>query len=103
MSGGRFDYKDFALKDEIFGYGDKCTNVFEDKEISQLVWDILDLIHEFDWYKSGDTDEKDYLKAKIEFKNKWLSNNQDERAKEIIDKTIEEAKQELYKTFGFET
>lgn len=34
MSGGRFDYVDSRCKSEIFGWADKPTNVFEDKEIS---------------------------------------------------------------------
>ena len=63
MSGGRFEYADMTAKNMIFDY-DKCTNVFEDREISELVWDMFDLIHEFDLYKSGDTDKSNYLKAK---------------------------------------
>ena len=54
MSGGHFEYLDGRLKDEIFGYENKVKNVFEDREISELVFDVLDLIHEFDWYYSGD-------------------------------------------------
>lgn len=46
MSGGRFDYKDSSLKGEIYGWTDKPSNVFEDREISELVWDVLDLIHD---------------------------------------------------------
>lgn len=42
MSGGRFNYLDSQLKHEIFGWTDKPSNVFEDREISELVWDILD-------------------------------------------------------------
>ena len=37
MSGGRFDYIDSRAKNEIFGWGYKPTNVFEDREISELV------------------------------------------------------------------
>ena len=102
MSGGRFDYKDSNLKYEIFGWCDKPSNVFEDKEISELVWDILELIHDFDWYDSGDTSEEKYLKAKKKFKDKWLTGDREVRIKEIVDETIEDAKAELYKTFGIE-
>ena len=100
MSGGRFDYKDLALKEEIFGYDDKFSNVFEDREISKLVWDVLELIHEFDWYSSGDTSEELYLKAKTAFKKKWLQSEPRERTKTVIDEAIEEARSELYKTYG---
>lgn len=98
MSGGRFDYKDSNLKHEIFGWCDKPSNVFEDKEISELVWDVLDLIHDFNWY----TSEKNYLKAKKAFKDKWLTGDREVRIKEIVEETIEDAKAELYKTFGLE-
>lgn len=99
MSGGMFNYRDSELKYEIFGWRDKPVNVFEDREISELVWDVLDLIHAFDWYESGDTSEETYLKHKAEFKKKWFS-NREMRVREIIDTAISETKEELYKTFG---
>lgn len=99
MSGGRFNYTDMTLKDEIFGWTNKPKNVFEDKEISELVWDVLELIHKYDWYTSGDTSEETYLKAKAEFKKKWFG-DRDACIREIIDNTVQECKDELYKTFG---
>lgn len=105
MSGGRFDYKDFELKDEIFGWVEdlnRIPNVFEDREISELIWDVFELIHDFDWYKSGDTNEEDYLKAKNEFKDKWFKRDSAERMKEITDAALIELKEDLYKTFGIE-
>ena len=101
MSGGHFEYLDSRLKDEIFGYENKMKNVFEDREISELVFDVLDLIHEFDWYYSGDTDKETYLEAKAEFKKKWLS-NRGVRIKHTIDKALDEVRTELYETYGIE-
>lgn len=101
MSGGRFDYKDSSLKNEIYGWTDKPSNVFEDREISELVWDVLDLIHDFDWYISGDTCKETYLKSKSDFKKKWFS-NRGVRVREIVDDAINQCKNELYETFGFE-
>lgn len=102
MSGGRFDYVDGRLKDEIFGWTDKPSNVFEDREISELVWDVLNLIHDFDWYESGDTCKETYLKAKEAFKKKWFS-NRGVRVRQIVDNALKQAKDELYETFGFDT
>ena len=102
MSGGRFDYIDSRLKDEIFGWSEKFSNVFEDREISELVWDVLDLIHDYDWYASGDTCEETYLKRKAAFKKKWLGGNRDVRVRQIVDDALREAKEELYKTFAME-
>jgi hypothetical protein len=101
MSGGHFEYLDSRLKDEIFGYEDKVKNVFEDREVSELVFDVLDLIHEFDWYYSGDTGKETYLKAKAEFKKKWLS-SRGVRIKRTIDTALDEVRAELYETYGIE-
>lgn len=113
MSGGRFSYMDSALKNEIFSWslGDNykpgIDDVFEDDEISELVWDVLDLIHEFDWYKSDDTAEDDYLRAKVKFKSKWFARNRKKYIANLIDEKLDCFKTELYKNFcldekGFE-
>ena len=100
MSGGRFEYYDSRLKSEIFGYfSEKPSNVFEDREISELVWDVLDLIHDYDWYASGDTCKETYLEKKAEFKKKWIS-NRGVRVRRIVDEALAEVKAELYETYG---
>lgn len=99
MSGGRFDYANDRLQSEIFGYTDEPKNVFEDREISWLVWDVLNLIHEYDWYVCGDICKETYLEAKAEFKKRWLS-NRGIRVKRLINESIDELKKELYETFG---
>ena len=101
MSGGNFNYVDAALKDEIYGWSDTWHNVFEDREISELVWDILNLIHDYDLYVSSDTCKETYLKAKAEFKRKWFS-NRGVAFRRTIDTAIEELKAELYETYGME-
>ena len=102
MSGGHFNYIDQRAKNEIFGYfGEEKENVFEDREISELVWDVFELIHDFDYYKSCDTGKEDYIKSKAAFKKKWFG-KRPERVKQIIDEAIAEVKQELYETYGIE-
>lgn len=99
MSGGYFNYRDATLREEIYGWSDTWHNVFEDREISELVWDILNLIHDYDYYVSGDTAKDTYLKAKADFKNKWFD-NRDIVVKRVVDTAIEEVKAELYETYG---
>lgn len=101
MSGGRFNYADSTLKGEIFDWADTPSNVFEDREISELVWDVLDLIHEYDWYASGDNCRETYLEKKGAFKKKWFS-NRGLRVRRIIDEAIDSIRQELYETYGME-
>ena len=100
MSGGYFNYVDGRLKEEIFGWTDTPSNAFEDREISELVWDVLGLIHAYDWYKSGDTCKETYLAAKIAFKKKWFD-NRGVRVRRIVDEALKRCESELYETFGF--
>ena len=104
MSGGHFEYADQRAKNEIFGYlGDEQKeNVFEDEEISELVWDVFQLIHDFDWYKSGDTCEETYLEKKSAFKKKWFKSDRKVRLKGYVDDRLKEVKDELYRLMGVE-
>ena len=99
MSGGYFNYTDSQFKTELFGWTDKSWNVLEDREISDMTWDLLNLIHTFDYYKSGDCSKEKYLAEKKLFKNKWFS-NRGVRVRNVIDTAIEELKEELYETYG---
>ena len=99
MSGGRFNYADGNLKSEMFGWVDEPYDVMEDEEISELVWDLLNLIHEFDYYESGDTLREDYIKAKQEFKKKWFG-NRSERLEQIVDKKIDQLREEVKEMIG---
>ena len=99
MSGGKFNYVDSRLKDEISGWADKPRNVLEDREISELVWDVLNLIRDYDRYASGDTCKGTYLKSKAEFKKKWMGNSE-VRVRRIVDEALKQCKDELYETFG---
>ena len=75
MSGGLYNYLDSSLMNEIFGWNDiegTVPNVFEDREISELTYDLLSLIHEYDWYKSGDKISKNTWILKQSLKGNGL-------------------------------
>ena len=99
MSGGYFNYTDSQFKTELFGWTDKPVNVLEDRELSDMTWDLLNLIHTFDYYKSGDCGKEKYLNEKKAFKNKWFS-NRGVRIRNVIDSAIDDLKEELYETYG---
>jgi len=121
MSGGRWNYGQCDLGYDMFpgcevtyglGKNDKYChynrnvrlarqlNPMEDKQLSELVFDVLCLIYSADWYKSSDTCEETYLEDVKFFKEKWLKVKPDEAIKTEIDKSIEENKRDLYKSFG---
>lgn len=123
MSGGHWNYSQCNLGydmypgcDVCYGLGDDSRSKYsnytssvklarkldpmEDKQLSELVFDVLCLVYSADWYKSGDTGEDTYLADVKYFKQKWLKQKPDNIVKIEIDKAIEEAKNELYKSFG---
>lgn len=105
MSRGFWDYKNEYLQDEIFGWGarydDKgIPNIFEDKEISEIIFDMFGLLYAFDSYKCGDWGEDSWLEEKNKFKEKWLGQTEDERVRRIVESIMAEAKAEIFKTFG---
>ena len=99
MSGGKFGYYNKYLKDEMFVHSDRPNNVMEDDEISELVWDVLNLIHDLDYYQSGDTCRETYIESKKEFKKKWFG-NRSERLEQIVDKKIEQLREEVKEMIG---
>lgn len=105
MIGGMFYGSDTTLKNILFRWSDEPINVFEDEVISELVWDVFDLIQSLDYYKSHDTSKEAYLKEaylkdKEAFKKKWLGKSKGSVDRKIVDASIEEVRQELYEAFG---
>lgn len=99
MSGGKFGHYNKYLKDEMFVHSDRPNNVMEDDEISELVWDVLNLIHDLDYYQSGDTCRETYIESKKKFKKKWFGNRKI-RIEKIVDKKIERLREEVKEMIG---
>ena len=77
MSGGRFDY--FYLKlnalitDIEYDYDlNKIKLSTEERELKRLLIDFSSLLHDYEWWKSGDDSEEDFIKSFNKFKRKWL-------------------------------
>ena len=121
MSGGRWNYGQCNLGYDMYpnsevryGLGENTkyreytksvkaarqANPMCDKQISELVYDVLCLIYSCDWYLSGDTGEENYLEDVQFFKKKWLKIKPEDAVRAEIDKSVSETKDELYKNFG---
>lgn len=106
MSGGYYNYKEKVLQSDIFGWGIETTeqaiklNPLKDKEISGIVFDLLNLLHEFDSAISGDTNMGNYYEEVTKFKDKWLNSEAKDRIRYIIDNSIKDLQEELYLSFG---
>ena len=68
MSGGFFDYEDRKL----YVWANKIYNpsTKEEKELAQILRDIAEVLNAYDWWKSGDTSEEEFLRLWKEFKQK---------------------------------
>ncbi len=117
MSGGYWMYENDNLSREIFGwtidvnYGERGfkeafqarrINPLEDKQLSELCWDLFCVLHSYDWYISGDCCEETYREDVKYFKDKWLRSPSKKLERSEVDKAIEEARQEIYKSLGID-
>ena len=113
MSGGRFNYQNDMAAREIFGWvcdidygmGDddyqqsvknvRKINPCEDRQITELVFDVFCLLHSLDWYRSGDTGEETYNADLKFFKKKWLKPCGEELVKREVNKCVDDLRNEL--------
>lgn len=65
MSGGHFNYTCYLIDDTYSGQ-------MEDVELDDLLVDFIQVLHDLEWWQSGDISEEDYRKTVTKFKNKWL-------------------------------
>ena len=59
MSGGHFDYKDMRISEWIDII--KRDN-YNTKKLEKLLEAVMNILHAYDWFQSGDTGESDFKK-----------------------------------------
>lgn len=89
MSGGSYDYVYSKLRNE-------CEGRMYDLEMDDMVKDLSNVLHDLEWWQSGDTSEDEYRKTLAEFKSKWFKTDRETRLKGYIDAEIEKVKKRLY-------
>ena len=87
MSGGAWDYASYKITE--------LSDKVEDREISELLVDLGELIHDEEWYESGDYSRSDYLETLDKFKAKWFKGTREERLKRIINEELDRFKNRL--------
>ena len=83
MSGGHFDYADSNLYEW-------SVQVRRDGNplLAELLHDIGDLLHEYDWWQSGDAGRERWLKAWKCWQKKWMGGSVNEMAIDSIRDTL---------------
>ena len=92
MSGGHFDYQYYHL--------DQYIDEAEDAEIIDLLKDVRDLLHDLEWYKSGDYSHSEYIETVDNFKQKWFKASRNERLAKLIGEQCDDFKNKLKELVG---
>lgn len=88
MSGGAMDYAFSRIYD--LGLTEN------DPTIRMLLMDLAYYLRAEEWWLSGDTCKETYVKARKEFKDKWIKLDSKVDVEALIGETIDKAKRELY-------
>lgn len=97
MSGGHFEYLCYRIENAY-------SAEMEDVELEDLLQDFCELLHDLEWWKSGDYGEDTYRETVKKFKNKWLKQYNKEKCYDYCPhKALTEAiKQNLQTIKGLE-
>lgn len=93
MSGGSYNYIYSELREA-------CSGAMYDAEMDDLIEDLCKVLHDLEWWQSGDTGEESYRKSLAEFKKKWFQGDRSKRLKGYIDKQVGKVKRSLYQLIG---
>ena len=79
MSGGSYNY----ISSRLLG---ECQNNMFDEEMNDLLIDFAKVLHDLEWWQSGDYGEEQYRETVREFKKKWFEpGSRKERLKSYIE------------------
>ena len=95
MSGGSHNYIYSRLSHE-------CEGEMHVAEMNDLIKDLCEVLHDLEWWQSGDYSEDQYRKTVSEFKKKWFKVDRSTRLKGYIDDQIEAVRRKLYSLIGEE-
>lgn len=96
MSGGSYGYK-FCILEEYY------VGAMYDAELDEMMKDLVNVLHDLEWWQSADIGEDKYRKTVKAFKDKWFNADRCERLKPIIDRRINKVRTELLNMIGGDT
>lgn len=94
MSGGSMNYICYRVEEEAENMGDR--------ELIELVKDVANLMHDREWYISGDYGVDEWKVSARKFKEKWFKSDREERLKSLIEEIIASARKECMELIGVE-
>ena len=97
MSGGSLGYLCYEIEEKVVGE-------MGDLELDEMMRDVAKLLHDLEWWRSGDYDEDAYRKTAAKFKARWLAGGKgrSKRLKLIMDEQLYQLRKELMRMLGEE-
>ena len=92
MSGGSMSYLCYDVEAQADRMGDR--------ELTELIKDVAGLLHDREWYISGDYGEDTWEESVRKFKQKWFDKPREERLRTLIEQMFDETKQECIAMIG---
>lgn len=93
MSGGSYSYVYCRVEEE-------CVNRMFDSQLNEMMKDLVELLHDLEWWQSCDSDEKRYRETVTKFKKKWFKQTKIDVQKQI-ESEFEQTKNQLLKEFEY--
>lgn len=93
MSGGSYDYKSYVIEDYYVGK-------MYDIELNEMMEDLIKVLHDVEWWKSGDISEESYRETVNNFKKKWFKRDK-VQIEQFIETNFEKKKNELLKQLSY--
>jgi len=87
MSGGSFNYMYIKVEETY-------SEMMEDEDLNNMIKDLVLLLHDLEWWKSNDYDEKSYRESVRKFKDKWFG-KRDEQLRIHMLKFVDEFKERI--------
>lgn len=93
MSGGSYNYSYCTVEEHYVGR-------MHDVELNEMMSDLVEVLHDVEWWQSSDISEEDYRKTVSDFKKKWFKRSP-VKVKEFIEKEFTNKKEELLKQLNY--
>ena len=92
MSGGSFNYG-YSFVD------DKYAGKMKDRELNELIKDLVEVLHDLEWSVDCDISHEEYLDTVVKFKKKWFGNRK-VRLQGFVTDACAELRTELLQMIG---
>ena len=93
MSGGSYSYVYCKVENE-------CVGRMFDRQLDEMMKDLVKVLHDLEWWQSCDCDEKRYRESVTKFKKKWFKQRKIDVQKQI-ESEFERTKDKLMKEFEY--